>query len=314
MRAAAVRRSRVGYDVIDDVLLHVVAFSRRRAADAAGRGVQDAELEVAVAHASPSPVDVEVVAVFKAVAHEGVTTAAACRAIVYHGASLSQLAIDQVVPRLLRIVVAEGQLRAIAEVLEALGDVVGIGSRRAEAVLHLHGASGVEHQVGHGRGIYLVLSSRVCLAHIVPVELGDGLGVHRHGGVLTHLAACHGELVGGNLGQRLCRLLVEVHNLRHGRSHAARIGQLVAVGRVVAVHELRALVPVGRRLVPFGGGERCYRVARGHRCAARGTQRLLCLFVVHRREYLQLLGIAVEPRLHVSWHALGVECPLVGIS
>ena len=57
-------------DVVDYVLLHVVAFGTARASDAAGVWVHHCELEVAIAKATPSPVNVEIVAIFVAVAHE----------------------------------------------------------------------------------------------------------------------------------------------------------------------------------------------------------------------------------------------------
>ena len=60
--------STAGHDVIDDVLLHVVALGTCRAANSAGFGVEHGKLEVAVTHSTPTPVDVEVVAIFIAIA------------------------------------------------------------------------------------------------------------------------------------------------------------------------------------------------------------------------------------------------------
>ena len=92
------RRCSSRNNIIDDVLLHVVAFATGGATNAAGRRIQDAELEETVAHASPSPVDVEVVAILKPIADERVATTTSCRAVIDHRASGSQFVIDKVIP------------------------------------------------------------------------------------------------------------------------------------------------------------------------------------------------------------------------
>ena len=96
--AATFWRCRSRDNIIDDVLFHVVAFATGGAANAAGRRIQDAELEETIAHATPSPVDVEIVTILKPVADERVAATATSRAVIDHRASSSQFVIDKVIP------------------------------------------------------------------------------------------------------------------------------------------------------------------------------------------------------------------------
>ena len=307
-----VRRSATRNDIVDDVLLHVVALGARRAANAAGVGVHDGKLEVAVAHASPSPVDVEVVAILIAVANERVSTAAACCAVVDHGAAGSELFIHHVVPHLLGVVVAVGELRAVAKEGEALGDVVGVGTGGRHAILRLDGAAHVEHQVSHCRGVDLVLGTGVGVAHVSPVKGGDRQLGHVNGRVVV-VAVAVGEGIGGNHLRSGHRIFVEVHQLRHRGGNAASVGKLIAVLFVVRDHELGALVPVGSSLVPLGGDQGGDRVACVHSVLGfrSGDSALDASHFVEQRD---LLRIVVEPCLHVGGSFCLVEVALIAIA
>ena len=252
----------------------------------------------------------EVVASLEAVAHKRVTATTTGCAVINHRAAGGQLTVHQVVPRLLRVVVAESNLRAIAKVGEPLGDVVGIGSRRRRAILHLDRTTHIEHQAGHSIGVDLVFGTGVGVAHVFPVKRGHGQRVHRLGGVVV-VAVAIGEAIRRYLGKRLSRLLVEVHNLRHGGGHTARVGQLIAVLLVVRNHELWTLVPIGSCLVPLAGDERSDGVARVDRCCAtRGGQTAGGIGIGQCGQLLELLSVAVQHPLHVARHTGGIEVPL----
>ena len=113
------------------------------------------------------------------------------------------------------------------------------------------------------------------------------------------------------------RLLVEIHNLRHGRCHTARIRLFGSYGITFIVnlgHKVGQFVPIGRRLVPFRRDEGCDGVVGAYPVASRSTQNTSGLHVVHLCKHIELLGIAVEPVAHVRRHTVGVERPLVAIA
>ena len=230
-------------------------------------------------------------------------------AVINHRAAGGQLTVHQVVPRLLRVVVAESNLRAIAKVGEPLRDIVGIGSRRRRAILHLDRTTRCQHEVGHSIGVDLVFGTGVGVAHVLPVKRGHGQRVHRLGGVVV-VAVAIGEAIRRYLGKRLSGLLVEVHDLRHGGGHTARVGQLIAVLLVVRNHELWTLVPIGSCLVPLAGDERSNGVARVDRCCAtRGGQTACGIGIGQRGELLELHSVAVQHPLHVTRNTSGIKVP-----
>ena len=201
-----------GLNVIDDVLLHVVAFRARRAADAAGAGIENGKLEVAVAHSTPTPVDVEVVAILITVANERVSAAAACSTIIDHGAACCEFAIHHVVPHFLSVVVAVSQIRTIAKDAECIGNVVGVSTRSRCAILRLECAAHIEHEVGHSVGVYLIFSTGVAVLHVSPVE-SDGVECGHVYSNIVVVAGIVGEGISGNGGSGIGWILVIVHDL-----------------------------------------------------------------------------------------------------
>lgn len=307
------RLAQVGLDAHDGVLLHVVALAHAGAAYAAGIGIEHRELEVAVAHATPTPVDVEEVAHLKAVAHKGVTAARARRAVVHHGASRLELAVDEVVPVGLAVVVAVGDVQrgaVVAEVArEGNGDIIGIGTARVAPILHLHGIAGILHELGHSVDAGLVLGSSVAVAHVVPVEAR-----HRQllggGGAIVVAAVAVGERVGGYDARRRLGPLVVVHHLGYAGGHTPGVGQLA---RAVAVHKLGAQVPVGRCLVPLAGDEGGNAVACGHWHPGGSAHAAARRGVVHHAQRLQLVLIVGEQGLHRRRQAARVDSALRAI-
>ena len=95
-----------GSDANDGGLVNVVAFGATRGTNACSMWIHDCQLEVSVAQASPAPVDVVVVAHLIAVAHERVSAATTCTAVVNHGTASNELLINHVFPRLLVVVAA----------------------------------------------------------------------------------------------------------------------------------------------------------------------------------------------------------------
>ena len=145
-----------------------------------------------------------------------------------------------------------------------------------------------------------------------PVESGRRLFLHRHGRVVE-VVAHNVKGVGRNGFADAFRLFVEVHDLRHGGSYASRVGQFVAVVRIVGVHELRTIIPIGCSLVPLGSDKWGNGVARVHACFSGGAHCLCSFEVVHLVESLQLIGIAVEPIAHVVGHVSRIDGSLVAV-
>ena len=147
-----------------------------------------------------------------------------------------------------------------------------------------------------------------------PVEGGWFQCLHRRCAILPHQLGTISECIAGYSHSGGFRLLIEIHNLRHRRRHTTRIGQFVAIGLIVGVHELRTFVPIRRRLVPLRRDEGCDGVVGAYPVASRSTQNTSGLCVVHLCKHIELLGIAVEPVAHVRRHTACIERPLVAIA
>ncbi len=298
-----------GLDADDGRLVDVVALGAARRADAAGMGVEHRQHKVAVAHATPTPVDVVVVAILIAVAHKRVTAATAGTAVVDHRAAGGQLLIDHVLPSLLVVVAAIHQLGIVVKVVvQRLGDIGVARARCRQAIFHLGRAAGIEHQPRHCLGVDLVLSAGVGVAHVLPVKSDWLKSIGDEGAVFFRIRVI---IIGGVRRDGLaapCGPVVILHDLCHRCGYTACVGQFADGVAILHMHKLGAVVPVGGSLVPVGGDHRGNRVARVHcRGAARSGQTSGGLDIAHRGQGLQLAGIAVEHALQVGGNLGGVE-------
>ena len=297
------QRAAVGWLLnADDGILPVVeAVGRRAASDALLVGVEGREHEVVVAHAAPSPVDVEEVGaalVFIAVAYE-LVSASVAHAAIQDWASLFQFVVDEVCPVGIAVGTSGNIFRSAGIVVEIVNEgccnVFGVGAG-GWAVVHLDGVAAILHQRGDGIALCCGVAAAVAVLHVSPVEGDDGQGGEGD--------AVAGGGVSGDGFLGLCRPLVVVHHLCHGRCHAA-CGALAA--RIIG----------GAEVV-----ERCVLVpcACKHRSDGVGAVRADFASSLPEHAYLAVLllqpgylvGIALQPCPHVVGDVVDVD--VVGVA
>ena len=251
-----------------------------------------------------------------AVADKGMS-AIISKTAVLHRASGGQLAIDQILPTvngILDMSQAAGCV-LIAEILdECLHHLLVVAEADLRGIFHIGRLCAIEHQRGHSLLLGFGTQHRfirpfIFYNHIVPVEGRCRQGVEMNH-LLLILMSCHILVFGNGLAGSL-RPLVEVHDLRHRRSHTtcrARLPLQAGVGTVVK----RYLVPIRSSLIPLCLDER---LDGGLRRA--GLQPVLAVTV---GEVLALaergdgLVVLLQPGLHILRHPLPVDGAAVRIT
>ena len=207
---------------------------------------------IAVALATPSPIDVIVEVAVVAIADKSVASLRVSAAEV-EGTTVGQFVVAYFIPSLVDVVALLNILhrRTVAEVgPQRLCHTVGIGSGGGIGVVHLHRHTTVEHQIGNGLTLHSSLTAVVVVAHVCPV---DGCTfwntINMQLSVDGMLRRSH---IGWNGCQRAIGRLVTlvVHDLCHCRSHTTR-------HRAPQTEIVWTVLVVGVALVPSACHELC---------------------------------------------------------
>ncbi|CCZ15227.1 unknown [Prevotella sp. CAG:487] len=292
----------------ESLLSHGVAVAARACPDAAVvSGVEYLYAEVAVAAASPSPVEVEKAVSVVSVHHEGVRSSRR-RTGESDGMTGGYLVVDKVGPLVQGVVAAVLGVRGvvISEVFCQRLSAVETRSRR-RTVAHLDSRSHIHHQLRHGVLLHVGALSVVYVGHVRPVYLRPlGNGGH------AYLMSVAVERIARYALHHRVGPLVEVHHLRESRRHASRRAAVAL--RSVRVVVARAQQIVGVALVPAACHERLYGVAHLLRLHLPGFPFSRLFGHALAVEPVDELQIALQPCHHALRSGSRVELSAVSIA